>query len=179
MLGVGHYPRWLQKQTPVRVFAHHKALVGAAGQDCAAAVIGFYDCDFGHYITNPCGGRAWRLAGLLFAVSQYTARAGPARRRCRTRRWSRTTGRPSTRELLEGLSSRRRCGPWSRRFRDPGHTCRNSPFSHNGHDGPRLDQAATSAHICVELGEVLALAPGICAPRIPTSRFSTPSCGFG
>jgi len=51
MLRVGHHPRWLQKQTPVRVFTHHKALVGAAWQDCAAAVIGFYNCDFGHYIT--------------------------------------------------------------------------------------------------------------------------------
>lgn len=52
VLGVSHHARWLQKQTAIRVFAHHKALIGTAGQHCAAAVIGFYDdkyCRFSHY----------------------------------------------------------------------------------------------------------------------------------
>lgn len=51
MLGVGHHSRWLQKQAAIRVFAHHEALVGTAGEDCAAAVIRFDHCKFGHHLS--------------------------------------------------------------------------------------------------------------------------------
>ena len=49
MLSVGYHSRGLQKQAAIWILTHYEALVGPAGEDCAAPAIGFDKCKLSHH----------------------------------------------------------------------------------------------------------------------------------